>query len=82
MEWEPPYLGDLLTIVINNVSTTWDDPPSTPHPEQLPPSFLTLDPPITGHLSPFQLIRIRVQTRSRLEEPGPALFQFLFRKAL
>ena len=25
-----PYLGDLLTMVINHVSKSWDDPPSGP----------------------------------------------------
>ena len=25
-----PYLGDLLIMVINDVSKSWDDPPSSP----------------------------------------------------
>ena len=29
MEAEQPYLGDLLTMVINHVSKSWDDPPSS-----------------------------------------------------
>ena len=29
LEAEQPYLGDLLTMVINHVSKSWDDPPSS-----------------------------------------------------
>ena len=28
-EGEQPYLGDLLTMAINHVSKSWDDPPSS-----------------------------------------------------